>query len=95
MLSPFWRMDSAGGYLYDFVRFCNTEHSEEWDGTYRQHRSFWYPGLPGAGLRATQSCYFDKNGNYGRASQDLHKNDRTSRKWPTGSYACVSTDKSV
>lgn len=36
--------DRAGGYLFSFLYACNTEHSEEWDGTYRR----------GIGLSGTQ-----------------------------------------
>lgn len=37
-----WRKGFGRRLLVFPLYVCNTEHSEEWDGTYRRHRSFWY-----------------------------------------------------
>lgn len=54
--------DRAGGYLFSFLYACDTEHSEEWDGTYRRASVFLVLSLTGARTGTRQGCCFDKNG---------------------------------
>lgn len=41
MVISFWRKGLGGRRLVRSLYLCNTEHSEEWYGTYRRHRFFF------------------------------------------------------